>query len=148
MTEPQRATESASDCFTQAMDRSLAFWEQGPIREIVEMEFALALLKQTRKRGIGIDRETERHLHDAVLPEVVLFLVENVRWSPKEERRKRFTRAHQDILRQEMNRGLGAALAGLDDIQHEARRLAFPFTHHLAIAFGKLPEAVKEFFSP
>jgi siroheme synthase len=55
---------------------SLAFWETGPIRDIVETEFEMALIDALGKRGRRLDADEEKQLHDAVVPDALLEAME------------------------------------------------------------------------
>ncbi len=92
-------------------DRPLDFWERGPIRQILELEFEAALLRAIGERGMRVTAETEQIIHDAVVPEAFLFVTQAEGWSPEEEGKGRFTLAHQQAIQREMARLIANRLA-------------------------------------
>ncbi len=85
-------------------DRSLDFWERGPIRRILELEFEAAFVQVMGDTGRRMDAAEEKRVHDAVVPEVFLFVTDNVEWSQGETEAGHFTLARQQLIRREMDR--------------------------------------------
>ncbi len=50
-------------------DQPLSFWEHGPVREIVELEFDAALVREMQLSGVRVSPERERELRDAIVPQ-------------------------------------------------------------------------------
>ncbi len=50
------------------LDYTLDFWESGPIRQLLEMQFEITVLEEARKKGIDMTAERRKALHDRVIP--------------------------------------------------------------------------------
>src|SRR3989338_2904190 len=61
------------------MSLPVSFYEHGPVRQIVETEFEACLMHHLMHRDARVDRETEKIIHDAVVPLCVLDITENAR---------------------------------------------------------------------
>ena len=86
----------------QDLDRPLNFWEEGPLRKILEMEFDLILEEELARRGVSASAGVCNVLHDAVVPEAFLFLTKNVQWTPSEELRLALSLMHQKAVHREI----------------------------------------------
>ncbi len=115
------------------LDRSLDFWEAGPLRKILEIEFDLVLDEESQRRGVSASADACRLLHDAVVPEVFLFLTKNIPWSPAEERRLTLSLAHQRAIHAEIRRRLAVQL---DRLESSLRKAKVPIE---SMSAGNLP---------
>jgi hypothetical protein len=104
------------------LHRSLAFWEAGPLRKILELEFDLVLDEELLQRGVTASADVCGILHDAVVPEVFLFLTENIPWTAAEERRLTLSLVHQHAIHGEIRRRLSVQLDRLGSSLGSAKR--------------------------
>ncbi len=104
------------------LDRSLEFWEEGPLRKILELEFDIVLDEELQRRGAAAGAEMCRLLHDAVVPEAFLFLTKNIPWTPAEERCLALSLVHQHTIHRELRRRLSVQIDRLGTSLASAKR--------------------------
>jgi hypothetical protein len=54
-------------------DVPLSFWESGPVRQLVDLEFQAALIREANAWGVRVTPDEEKALHDAIVPQAFCF---------------------------------------------------------------------------
>ncbi len=127
------------------LDRTIFFWERGPVRRMVEDEFDIELMRQLAERNIMFDVPEERRLHDRVVPEAFLFVAEHLAWTAEEQTRGLFSPEHRTLLQQHISTLLCRELDTC--VSHQVSRSHGPFSL-LLVACRWLPGTLRKFLSP
>jgi hypothetical protein len=127
---------------------TLAAWEHGPLREIVETEFEMAIIDAIGKRGLRLTPQEERILHDAVVPDACLAAIERQFITQGPGHGSVFHLRKQHELQRMIVESLEIVL---DDRESAARVISDtepPVMGHLLLAFRKMPSRLRKFLSP
>ncbi len=122
MSTPPRSRRLSSE----DLDRPLDFWENGPVRQILEMEFELVLEQELTARELSLDALVCDLLHDAVIPEVILFVTQKMHWTHQEERRMALTLVNEKRVRREIVRRLSRQLERFGPLLTRQKEPALP----------------------
>ncbi len=127
-------------------DLPLDFWEHGSIRQILEEEFEMSLLRLLQERGLSMSAADEKRLRDVIVPEVFLDVTDSIGWTPEEEASHAFSEDHRRIIQHRMRRML------MEQIKDGSSAASFAergwTLQPLALVFRTLPRKLKNFFSP
>ena len=127
-------------------DVPLDFWEHGSIRQVLEEEFEMSLLRLLQERGLTLNATDEKRLRDVIVPEVFLDVTDSIGWTPEEEKAHAFSEAHRRIIQNRMRRML------LEQMKEGSSAASFAergwTLQPLALVFRTLPRKLKNFFSP
>lgn len=124
-------------------DLPICVWEKGTVRNLVEEEFEMALLRQIEERCLRVDAAQEKRLHDAIVPQIFFFVAHQCPWTLKEEAARSFHPRHRQVIQHEIERLLRCAFG--QSLQHAACTGTF---RHLLMVFRTLPGKVRDFLSP
>lgn len=91
-------------------NQTLATYERGPIRELIETEFELAVMQHIRVTNRPVTQDYESELHDAVVPAVFTYMMEHMAIETREGNTGTFTVYHLQQMRKELHRQLNTML--------------------------------------
>lgn len=120
---------------------SLATFERGPIRELIETEFELAVMQHIRNSHLPITHDYELTLHDAVVPAVFVYVMDHMKLDPREGKTGAFTVYHLQDMRRELHRLLSRLLERMPNMPGKGQKTLM---HRVLSPFRRMMRSTKK----
>lgn len=125
------------------LEKPLAEFERGPIRQLIETEFELAVMQHIRATHLPITRDYESTLHDVVVPAVFSYVLEHMKLDVREGGTGGFTVYHLQDMRRQLHTMLSQLLEAMKSADGKSEKAEM---HRVLLPFAPMMKGIARMF--